>query len=87
MFQRSELGKYVPIKDRIKAAMYSICVTPDNDKYCLIDVQKIGRKRKYIYAWLNSPKVGTDKLESEKLLGVEPIFDWINKLKRNEKNE
>ena len=86
MIQRSEIGKKVSVQSRIDVILNRVFVTPNNDKYSLISANiTSGRKRLYVYEWLNCPQsikdITTNTIQSKSELSLSEIMKWIGDLK------
>ena len=78
MFQRSEIGRYQKIEDRIKAMLNSVFITPLGNKYKLIRCEKKGKKRFYTYFCLEFPHTS---ITADHRMELGEIMDWIKTLK------
>lgn len=85
MIQRSEIGKYRSVQSTIDVKLNRIYVTPNNEHYSLIRVDKIGNKRIYVYEWIDCPdrikSLTNPTIQSKHELRLDEIIDWIKQLK------
>lgn len=82
MFQRSEIGKYVKVADRIAVKLNKPFVTPDGNSYSLIEFKRQGRKKRFTYQWLNSPLIlKANTITSKEEMSLKEIMDWIKSSK------
>lgn len=86
MFQVSQLGKREGVKSKIACAQTfeNVYVTPDNDRYKCVSINKVGRKYQYVYEWINAPKhIENNQYvsDSKNGAGCYEITMWIRGLK------
>lgn len=92
MFQRSEIGKKRSQKTIAEALLGANMVTPNNDTYSLVEIEKHGNKRIYVYEVypknnqvLKNFQEATGKekmkLQSKSLIGCERILNFIETFK------
>lgn len=88
MLQRSEIGKYVSVsnKDSYYLNDSTVMVTPNNDRYRVVSIEKAGKCKIYTYLWINSPEniisvFGAVKCQFKSLQSCENIMNWIESVK------
>lgn len=85
MLQRSEIGKKRTKKSQAQAMLNRVCVTPNREKYMLVDFKKIGNKYHWVYEWIDCPdtikELTTNRVQSTTQLGLLEIMNWIKELR------